>query len=186
MATLNGATEELQTQPRKIMEMDSLELFSNWRLRPIASEKEHREQLVELSKRVAVPFGVIIFSILAIPLGVISKKGGKSYGFVDQPGHFSGLFSAALAWRGFCKKWTNVAYYGTLGWQSGLPGVRGLLVGSLRKGIRLDQVASSHLDLALRIYSQRFAPARQRHRNANNGYRSNVPQRSSLDGAPHP
>jgi len=32
VAALNGAAEELQTQPRKIMEMDSLELLNRWRL----------------------------------------------------------------------------------------------------------------------------------------------------------
>ena len=98
--------QELQTQPRKIMEMDSLELLNRWRLGPNASpnaQKEHREQLVELSKRVAVPFGVIIFSILAIPLGVISKKGGKSYGFVVSLGIFLVYFLLLSVGEGFAK-----------------------------------------------------------------------------------
>src|SRR5262245_4461624 len=83
VASLNGVTDDFQTQARKPTEIDSLELLARWRANgSSAAQKERREQLVELSKRVAVPFGVIIFSILAMPLGVISKKGGKSYGFV--------------------------------------------------------------------------------------------------------
>src|SRR5262249_14759830 len=68
-----------------------------------ASEKEYREQLVELSKRVAVPFGVIIFSILAMPLGVISKKGGKSYGFVLSLAIFLIYFLLLSLGEGFGK-----------------------------------------------------------------------------------
>ena len=106
VATLNGTAEELQTQPRRIMEMDSLELLNRWKLGPGASpntQKEHRERLVELSKRLAVPFGVIIFSILAIPLGVISKKGGKSYGFVVSLGVFLIYFLLLSVGEGFAK-----------------------------------------------------------------------------------
>jgi LPS export ABC transporter permease LptG/LPS export ABC transporter permease LptF len=106
VASLSGTAEELQTQPRKIMEMDSLELLNRWRLGPNAgpnAEKEHREQLVELSKRLAVPFGGIIFSILAIPLGVISKKGGKSYGFVVSLGIFLVYFLLLSVGEGFAK-----------------------------------------------------------------------------------
>jgi len=106
VAALSGTVEELQTQPRKIIEMDSLELLNRWRLGPGEgpnAQKEHREQLVELSKRVAVPFGVIIFSILAIPLGVISKKGGKSYGFVVSLGIFLVYFLLLSVGEGFAK-----------------------------------------------------------------------------------
>ena len=106
VAALNGTADELQTQPRKIIEMDSLELFNRWRLGPGVSpntQKEHREQLVELSRRVALPFGVIIFSILAIPLGVISKKGGKSYGFVVSLGIFLVYFLLLSVGEGFAK-----------------------------------------------------------------------------------
>ena len=106
VAALSGAADELQTQPRKIIEMDSLELLNQWRLGPGAdpiTQKEHREQLVELSKRIAVPFGVIIFSILAIPLGVISKKGGKSYGFVVSLAIFLAYFLLLSVGEGFAK-----------------------------------------------------------------------------------
>jgi LPS export ABC transporter permease LptG len=58
---------------------------------------------VELSKRIAVPSGVIIFSVLAIPLGVISKKGGKSYGFVVSLGIFLAYFLLLSVGESFAK-----------------------------------------------------------------------------------
>jgi len=105
VASFNGAVEDLQAQPRKMMEMDSVELLGRWRLGSDSGTglKEHREQLVELSKRVAVPSGVIIFSLLAIPLGVISKKGGKSYGFVVSLGIFLVYFLLLSLGEGFAK-----------------------------------------------------------------------------------
>ena len=101
VASLNGSMQDLQAQARRLAEMDSGELLARWRLgrngEVDEAQKENREQLVELSKRMAVPLGVIIFSLLAVPLGVISKKGGKSYGFVVSLGIFLGLFSSALS-----------------------------------------------------------------------------------------
>jgi len=107
VASLSGSTPDVQTQTRKITEMDSLELLARWRLGASGSNadahKEQREQLVELSKRVAVPFGVIIFSLLAVPLGVISKKGGKSYGFVVSLGIFLVYFLLLSLGESFAK-----------------------------------------------------------------------------------
>jgi LPS export ABC transporter permease LptF/LPS export ABC transporter permease LptG len=105
VASLASTAEEAQTSSRKTMEMDSFELFRRWKLGTVGgnSPKEHREQLVELSKRVAVPSGVVIFSLLAIPLGVISKKGGKSYGFVVSLGIFLVYFVLLSLGENFAK-----------------------------------------------------------------------------------
>ncbi len=81
IASLNGPIED--TQRRKLTEMDSRELYRQWKSGGGKSEpqqKEDRDTTVELSKRLAVPFCIFIFAILAIPLGVIGKKGGKSHG----------------------------------------------------------------------------------------------------------
>jgi LPS export ABC transporter permease LptF/LPS export ABC transporter permease LptG len=107
VASLNGSVQDLQAQSRKLAEMDSWELLARWRFGRSGTsdevQKEHREQLVELSKRVAVPLGVIIFALLAIPLGVISKKGGKSYGFVVSLGIFLVYFLLLSLGEGFAK-----------------------------------------------------------------------------------
>ncbi|MSO22903.1 MAG: LPS export ABC transporter permease LptF [Acidobacteria bacterium] len=107
VASLSGSTQDVQTQTRKITEMDSMELRSRWRRGTGGSnadaQKEHREQIVELSKRVAIPFGVIVFSLLAVPLGVIAKKGGKSYGFVVSLGIFLVYFLLLSLGESFAK-----------------------------------------------------------------------------------
>jgi LPS export ABC transporter permease LptF/LPS export ABC transporter permease LptG len=106
VASLSGVSEDLHTHSRRMMEMDSLELLARWERgtngRP-GTEKERREQLVELSKRIAVPFGVFIFSVLAVPLGVISKKGGRSYGFVVSLAIFLVYFLLLSLGEGFAK-----------------------------------------------------------------------------------
>lgn len=104
VASLNGAAEDTQT--RKIIELDSFELYARWKSGgdgSAAVQQERREQLVELSKRFAVPFGVFIFSILAIPLGVISKRGGKSHGFVVSLGIFLVYFLLLSLGESFAK-----------------------------------------------------------------------------------
>ena len=107
VASLNGSMQDLQAQARRLAEMDSGELLARWRLGSNGAsdeaQKENREQLVELSKRIAVPLGVIIFSLLAVPLGVISKKGGKSYGFVVSLGIFLVYFLLLSLGEGFAK-----------------------------------------------------------------------------------
>jgi LPS export ABC transporter permease LptF/LPS export ABC transporter permease LptG len=79
VASLNGPVEDTQT--KKINETPSLELYFQLKAGSLV-ENERRQQIVELSKRLAVPCCIFIFALLAIPLGVVSKRGGKSYGFV--------------------------------------------------------------------------------------------------------
>lgn len=79
VASLNGPVED--TRIKKANERDSEELYSGLKGYGL-NRKERRELSVELSKRLAVPCCIFIFSILAVPLGVVSKRGGKSYGFV--------------------------------------------------------------------------------------------------------
>ncbi len=83
VASMSGPTEDIGT--RKISETDIFgllhELNSNEGLQPW-SPQARRERLVEASKRLALPFSVFIFSMLGVPLGVIGRRGGRSYGFV--------------------------------------------------------------------------------------------------------
>ncbi|MFV2071248.1 MAG: LptF/LptG family permease [Thermoanaerobaculales bacterium] len=51
-----------------------------------ASEKDdefqHRQAAIELNKRLAIPFACIVFGLLALPLGVGARSGGRGRGFV--------------------------------------------------------------------------------------------------------
>jgi LPS export ABC transporter permease LptF/LPS export ABC transporter permease LptG len=79
VASLNGPVDDTPT--KKTNETPSLELYSQLMAGSL-SEKERLHQSVELSRRLSVPCCIFIFALLAIPLGVVSKRGGKSYGFV--------------------------------------------------------------------------------------------------------
>ncbi|MEW5980302.1 MAG: LPS export ABC transporter permease LptF [Acidobacteriota bacterium] len=70
---------------RKIPETSTLELLRIGRDsgdRLSGKDPEKRERVLEVQKRLALPASVLIFALLGVALGVISKRGGKSYGFV--------------------------------------------------------------------------------------------------------
>ena len=46
------------------------------------SAVERRHAAVELNRRLAIPFACVVFSVLALPLGVGSRSGGRGRGFV--------------------------------------------------------------------------------------------------------
>ncbi len=64
---------------KKAFELSTPEL---WHGDPAASADEQLEQRIELQRRLAIPFSVIGFSILGLTLGVSTKKGGRTSGFV--------------------------------------------------------------------------------------------------------
>ena len=47
----------------------------------LEDSKEYRELTVELHKKFTVPFACIIFGVLGVPLGITSRRSGKSRGF---------------------------------------------------------------------------------------------------------
>ena len=46
------------------------------------SSREELEEAIELQRRLAIPFSVLSFSLLGLPLGISTKKGGRTSGFV--------------------------------------------------------------------------------------------------------
>ncbi|MFN8007905.1 MAG: LPS export ABC transporter permease LptF [Terriglobia bacterium] len=46
------------------------------------SKKDLRDVAIEFNKKLALPFCVVIFAVLGVPLGIVSRRGGKSNGFV--------------------------------------------------------------------------------------------------------
>jgi len=73
------------SKDKSILEMNTLELYENF-FSPESSMNSDpitfRKATIELNRRLALPLAVVVFSILGLPLGVVTKKGGKSVGFV--------------------------------------------------------------------------------------------------------
>lgn len=71
----NGAARS----PQKPVEMSTTAL---WRGFPGASKVERRDRVIELYRRLALPFSVLGFALIALPLGVSTGKKGRTAGFV--------------------------------------------------------------------------------------------------------
>jgi len=75
-------------------------------------DRERRDRIVEISKRLALPFSVFIFSILGVPLGVIGRRGGKSFGFVMSLAVFLIYYLLLFQGMNFAKNGRLPAYLG--------------------------------------------------------------------------
>jgi LPS export ABC transporter permease LptF/LPS export ABC transporter permease LptG len=71
----NGGEHE----PSTLGELSLRELLSATRSNDPITRRWH---LIEFHRRLALPFACIVFALVGIPLGLSSKKGGKSSGFV--------------------------------------------------------------------------------------------------------
>lgn len=82
-------------KPKKPEEQSTLAL---WRGRPGINDDDRLEQLVELHRRLAVPFSVLPFALLGLSLGIGTKKGGRTSGFILSLGLV--LLFYLLFWNG--------------------------------------------------------------------------------------
>lgn len=68
---------------KTIGEMDTLELYGKvFSEVPRGNDLHRRKGVIELNRRLALPLAVLVFSMLGLPLGVVTRRGGKSFGFV--------------------------------------------------------------------------------------------------------
>jgi len=56
------------------------ELYRNIRKAGVEDDKL-RDMVIELNKKFAVPLSCVVFGIVAVPLGIVSRRSGKSRGF---------------------------------------------------------------------------------------------------------
>jgi lipopolysaccharide export system permease protein len=77
---LEGPASGKSSITKKRKEMSMPELLDA--VVDLREKNEHHPMLVELHSRFAIPFGCLVFSLFAVPLGVYSPRAGKSYGFV--------------------------------------------------------------------------------------------------------
>ena len=73
------AAQSQQTEPATLSEMKVSELLHTART---ADPNTRRWTLIEFHRRLALPSACLVLAMVGIPLGLSSKKGGKSSGFV--------------------------------------------------------------------------------------------------------
>ena len=80
---------------KKLSEIDSLKLYSSLYSGITNGEKGNtslRKVSIEFHRRLALSGVVIVFAMLGLPLGVVTRQGGKSLGFIISLGIFLGYF----------------------------------------------------------------------------------------------
>jgi len=78
-AALTSADGAESMRDKKPAEQSTSDL---WQGNSRASTEMQLEQKIELHRRLAVPFTILPFSLLGLALGINTRKGGRTYGFV--------------------------------------------------------------------------------------------------------
>jgi LPS export ABC transporter permease LptG/LPS export ABC transporter permease LptF len=73
--------EELQVN-KTVQELDTVPLYKRVYRRHNLSREEYVEAAIELHQRFALPLACVLLALVGIPLGISSRKGGKSAAFV--------------------------------------------------------------------------------------------------------
>src|SRR5258705_5386340 len=87
------ATEKTDVEPIPVSEMSTPTLLDAARSAPPTSARWY---LIEFHRRLALPTACVVLALVGIPLGLSSKKGGKSSGFVLAIGLVFLYYSASL------------------------------------------------------------------------------------------
>jgi LPS export ABC transporter permease LptG/LPS export ABC transporter permease LptF len=131
----NGSRTE-RAGPRKPVEMPSAQL---WRGKAGTSVEARREELIEFHRRLALPCSVFAFALLALPLGVSTRKTGRTAGFVI--GLVLVILFYVLFWNGLrlaSVGWV-APWLGAWGADALLMGIGLFLVSKAERGTRLAQ-----------------------------------------------
>jgi LPS export ABC transporter permease LptG/LPS export ABC transporter permease LptF len=65
-----------------VTEMDTVPLYRRTYKTPGLTAQERKEAAIELHQRFALPFACLLLALVGVPLGISSRKGGKSTAFV--------------------------------------------------------------------------------------------------------
>ncbi|MBN2135464.1 MAG: LptF/LptG family permease [Acidobacteria bacterium] len=58
--------------------------ISQVKIKNIQFRRPHEKYLVEIHKKFSIPFSCLIFGLLGLPLGITSRRAGKSFGYVTS------------------------------------------------------------------------------------------------------
>ncbi len=72
------AQEDLKNRPQKAVEQSTYRLWKNYRSAPDAEKLEY---IVELNRRISLPFSIFPFALLGLTLAAGKSKGGRTSGF---------------------------------------------------------------------------------------------------------
>jgi LPS export ABC transporter permease LptG/LPS export ABC transporter permease LptF len=75
----NAESLETDSRRRKVAEQSTADLWRNYAKSPVA---EGLKQLIELHRRLALPFSMLPFALMGLTLAVSAPKGGRTLGFV--------------------------------------------------------------------------------------------------------
>ena len=73
--------DELQLN-KTVQELDTVPLYKRVYWRHDLKKEEHVEAAIELHQRFALPLACVLLGLIGIPLGISSRKGGKSGAFI--------------------------------------------------------------------------------------------------------
>ncbi len=90
---LPPSENKAEVEPVPVSEMDNRTLLSEAGKVPPQSSRWY---LIEFHRRLALPTACVVLALVGIPLGLSSKKGGKSSGFVLTIGLVFAYYSASL------------------------------------------------------------------------------------------
>ncbi len=69
---------EAKLRARNVSELSTIQL---WRDHKTASPAEKTRQLIEINRRIALPFSIFPFALIGLTLSLSASKGGRTYGF---------------------------------------------------------------------------------------------------------
>ncbi|HEX4167739.1 MAG TPA: LptF/LptG family permease [Bryobacteraceae bacterium] len=82
LESLQAQTQEDLQLNKTAQELDTVPLYKRVYRRHDLSKKDYVESAIELHQRFALPLACILLALVGIPLGISSRKGGKSAAFV--------------------------------------------------------------------------------------------------------
>jgi LPS export ABC transporter permease LptG/LPS export ABC transporter permease LptF len=72
------STKDTNHRPKKLKELDTLDLLHS---NKGSSQEDKLKRIVELNRRIALPFSIIPFSLLGLALAISTPKSGRTLGF---------------------------------------------------------------------------------------------------------
>jgi len=73
-------SESAKSTSKGSVDMTIRELLENMRKGGI-DDAARRDMIIELNKKFSIPLSCLVFAIIGIPLGIVSRRSGKSRGF---------------------------------------------------------------------------------------------------------